>query len=184
MGENTPNKYTEEEKKWIIAQHVTHKTFKEIMQGFRAKFGKDIPKSTVGYYNPESSTGGTPAQHLVDLYWRLKEKTEEALKRIDISDPLYRLRKLQNVIERHESPRGQESYDESDSRIIMKALKHARKEMGQFDLGTKEEDQKKLEERKDPEALLESFMEDEEEEDEAESEEIEETESGSSSEST
>lgn len=128
---------TATEKKWIIQQHVTHKSYSEIAAEFELEFNKDIKKSTVAYYNPDSSTGGQPAEHLCELYYRLKKETEEVLKRVDIADPIYRLRKLQNIIERRDH---RSDGDAEDDRVILRAIKEARAEMDQFDFGSDDED--------------------------------------------
>lgn len=114
-------KLTEPIKRFIVGRLACYYTPTEVTEQVQDEFGLKLTRSQVGFYDATTKQGARElSPELRDLFAEAREEFNSDLKRIPAASKAYRLRKIQDLIDRN--PR--------NPRLVAQLLEQAAKETG------------------------------------------------------
>lgn len=110
-------------KTFIVIRLACYDPPSEVAEAVQEEYGVQISRSQINYYNPTSIQGAQQlAQEWKDLFYETRSKFKEAIQDIPIANQAYRLKKLQQNMERLERMKNYKAANET--------IEQAAKEVG------------------------------------------------------
>lgn len=100
-----------------LAEFMTHG---ETLEAFFDKFGKEIPRWKIRFYDPQCQSDGGVGKKLLDYYRERRKIAQDDIELIPIANPRAQLIKLQRIVDRHAE---RAATNTASAKIVLDAIK-------------------------------------------------------------